>query len=105
MTSKEHVISTNQSSRWAGVVRVIQFALIGALAFSVTPLTPENLYQFGPGKCAECGGVLAMLGIVLMTSANMIQEPWGLIGALVGAVIGWLTIRARRVQHQRKAEE
>jgi len=94
-----------KSSRWGGVVRVIQFALIGALAFSVAPLTPEILHQFGPGKCAECGGVLAMLGIVLMTSTNMIQEPWGSIGALVGAAIAWITLRAPHVQHEGKADE
>lgn len=95
---------STQVSRWAGAVRVVQFALIGALLFSVAPLLPDINYQFGPGKCAECGGLLAMLGILLKTSMNMIQEPWGPFGAVAGAVVAWLTQRARRIQRERTGE-
>lgn len=47
--------------------------------------------QFGPGRGAESGGVLVLLYVVVMTGSNMVLAPWGIIGALVGSGIGWMT--------------
>jgi len=93
-----------KASRWTGAVRVIQFALIGALGFSAAPLAPKIYHEFGPGRCDECGGIMALLGILVLTAMNMCGTPWGLIGALVGAGVGWRAVRARRAQEPQKSE-
>lgn len=107
----KRVIPINMSSQpaklslWAGTVRVVLCAMLGAIAVSVVPLIPVFLPEFGKGSTAESGGVQTLVYFGLMPCENIFHGPWGSIGALAGAGIGWLTLRVRRVQADRKAQE
>ena len=87
-------------SLWAATVRIALCALLGAIAVSVAPLLPWIVEATGRGWSGEGDGML-----VVGVGGHMFYAPWGSIGALVGAVLGWLTVRARRVQNRRKAGE
>jgi hypothetical protein len=90
-------------SLWAATVRVVLCALLGAIAVSVAPLMPMIIHESAQGWSGERGAIPYWL--VLGVDGNMFFAPWGGVGALVGAVLGWLTVRARRVQNRRKAGE
>jgi hypothetical protein len=105
------VIPINMSSQptkvslWAGTVRVVLCALVGAITVSVVPLIPVFVPYIGKSNTSESGGMQTLVYFVLMTCENIFYGPWGIIGAMAGAGMGWLTLRVRRVQAARKAEE
>jgi len=63
---------------------------------------PMIIHESAQGWSGERGALLHWF--VLGFGANLFDAPWGIIGALVGAVIGWLTVRVRRAQNHRKAD-
>lgn len=93
-----------QVSWWASTVRVVLCALAGALTFSILLILLEGFHWID--RSSESGGLVNnLLWLFLLMFEKLFLTPWGAIGALVGAGIGWLTIRARRGQDQRKADK
>ena len=92
------------SSR-ASFPRLVLCAIIGAIAVSAVPLLPTFIPLIGQGTTAEGGGAQTLVYFVWMTGENIVQKPWGLIGALAGAGIGWLILRPRCVKTTRKVDE
>ena len=94
-----------KASLRASFPRLVLCAIIGAIAVSVVPLLPTFIPPIGQGTTAEGGGAQTLVYFVWMTGENIFQTPWGFIGALAGAGIGWLTLRPRPVEAHRKADE
>ena len=91
-------MSTYQSLSWASFPRVVVCALIGAVVFSVAPLIPIFIPEIGRGRTAESGGAQTLVYFASMTGANIFYAPWGSIGAVAGAGIGWLIFRVQSSQ-------
>ncbi len=89
---------------WSCTVRVVLCALAGALSFSIVLIFSEGFHWIG--RSAESGGLMHNLfWLSLLVWEKLFLTPWGTIGALFGAGIGWLTVRVRRAQNHRKADE
>lgn len=91
-------------SFWASTFRVGLCALAGALTFSILLILLEGFHWID--SSSESGGLMHnLLWLFLRMFEQLCLTPWGAIGALVGAGIGWLSFRPRRGQDHRKADE
>ncbi|MSU62825.1 MAG: hypothetical protein EXS31_10580 [Pedosphaera sp.] len=92
-----------KDSLWSCTIRVVLCALAGAFTFSILIAFAEGFRWIG--SSSEGGGLMVgLFWLSLLMLEKLFLTPWGTIGALVGAGIGWLTLRARRGQDQRKVD-
>lgn len=91
-------------SLWASALRVFLSALAGALTFSILLVLSGGFRWID--RSSESGGPAHnLLWLSFLIIEKLFLTPWGAIGALVGAVIGWLTVRTRHFPECRKAEK
>ena len=89
---------------WSGTVRVVLCALVGALTFSILLIFSAGFHWIG--ESSEAGGfTYNLFWLARLVWEKLFLTPWGIIGAMAGAGIGWLTLRARRAQNHRKVDE
>src|SRR5688572_13877217 len=83
------------------IVGIVLCAVIGAIACSVVPVIPEFIPDIGRPRTAESGGLQTLVYFVWMTWENIVYSPWGILGALAGASIGWVVFRPRPLSETR----
>jgi hypothetical protein len=75
--------------------RILLGALGGALACSLLMIVAQG-YRWME-RTPEGGGLIHnLVWLALLLFQTLFQSPWGALGALIGAAIGWLTLSSRR---------